>query len=102
MTTTRRIFLSIAATTVLPAQKLFPVKPITSAALGIRNSQYFSYAMPPGWRVGEDGQFALTLLAPDSKALTVMVGNAGFPTVDLLPFADQADDDTPIWPPVHH
>ena len=35
--------------------------------------------MPPDWRVGEDGQFALTPVAPDSKALTIMVGNAGLP-----------------------
>jgi len=42
------------------------------------HGQFFSYALPQGWRVGEDGQFALTLIAPDNKALTVMVGNAGF------------------------
>jgi hypothetical protein len=35
--------------------------------------------LPEGWRVGEDGQFALTLLAPDNKAFTVMAGNAGRP-----------------------
>ena len=29
--------------------------------------------------MGEDGQFALTLMAPDSRALTVLVGNAGVP-----------------------
>ncbi|MBI1358229.1 MAG: hypothetical protein GC160_28170 [Acidobacteria bacterium] len=40
---------------------------------------FFSYALPPGWRVGENGQFALTLHAPDNKAVTVMVGNAGYP-----------------------
>lgn len=50
-----------------------------AASLRIANGQYFSYALPQGWRVGEDGQFALTLVAPDSKALTVMVGNAGLP-----------------------
>ncbi len=50
-----------------------------AASLRIANGQYFSYALPQGWRVGEDGQFALTLIAPDSKALTVMVGNAGLP-----------------------
>jgi len=47
--------------------------------LGISNGQFFSYALPQGWRVGEDGQFALTLVAPDNKAITVMVGNAGYP-----------------------
>jgi hypothetical protein len=49
------------------------------ANLQLVNGQFFSYALPQGWRVGEDGQFALTLMAPDSKALTVMVGNAGVP-----------------------
>lgn len=49
------------------------------AELRIGQGQFFSYALPSGWRVGEDGQFALTLIAPDSKALTVMVGNSGVP-----------------------
>jgi hypothetical protein len=53
--------------------------PGTPANLQIGNGRYFSYALPQGWRVGEDGQFALTLVAPDNKALTVMVGNAGLP-----------------------
>ena len=59
------------------------VKPATDArpaqALTIASTPYFSYALPQSWRVGESGQFALTLVAPDSKALTVMVGNAGMP-----------------------
>ncbi|MFT3981233.1 MAG: hypothetical protein QM687_12230 [Ferruginibacter sp.] len=46
--------------------------------LQVRQGQFFSYALPPGWRLGEDGQFALTLVAPDNQAFTVMVGNAGF------------------------
>lgn len=68
----------------LPAN-LFRVKPVASSpgaaasSLAVRNGQFFSYALPAGWRVGEDGQFALTLAAPDNKALTVMVGNAGLP-----------------------
>lgn len=45
--------------------------------LKIGQGNFFSYALPPGWRVGEDGQFALTLVSPDNKAITVMVGNAG-------------------------
>ncbi|MFO0775676.1 MAG: hypothetical protein U0172_13530 [Nitrospiraceae bacterium] len=49
------------------------------AELRIGQGQAFSYALPQGWRVGEDGQFALSLIAPDHKALTVMVGNAGVP-----------------------
>jgi hypothetical protein len=58
------------------------VKPVAAVArpaprLALVAGQFFSYALPEGWRVGEDGQFALTLVAPDSQALTVMVGNAG-------------------------
>ncbi len=66
-------------------RNLFPVHPVVSdpapepPRLGIGNGRYFSYALPPGWRVGEDGQFALTLVAPDNKAITIMVGNAGLP-----------------------
>jgi hypothetical protein len=61
------------------------VKPDASApasqppALQLAAGRFFTYARPAGWRVGEDGQFALTLVAPDSKAVTVMVGNAGMP-----------------------
>ena len=71
--------------------KFVPVKPILREAVGPANpappagelrigqGRFFSFALPPGWRVGEDGQFALTLVAPDNKAMTVMVGNAGMP-----------------------
>lgn len=62
------------------------VEPVRSATptprpseLRIARSRFFAYAMPEGWRVGEDGQFALTLVAPDNGAMTVMVGNAGVP-----------------------
>jgi hypothetical protein len=64
---------------------MFPVKPNAShrapvaANLRIATAKFFSYALPEGWSLGEDGQFALTLVAPDKKAFTVMVGNAGFP-----------------------
>jgi hypothetical protein len=64
---------------------MFPVKPVDSSpapparSLNITSGRFFSYALPQGWRVGEDGQFALTLAAPDGKAFTVMVGNAGLP-----------------------
>ncbi len=67
---------------------LVEVKPAVAAApqpsnapaktLSLAQGRFFSYAMPEGWRVGEDGQFALTLVSPDNKALTIMVGNAGF------------------------
>ena len=71
--------------------KFVPVKPLLRESAGganparlagelrIGRGQFFSFALPPGWRVGEDGQFALTLLAPDNKASTLMVGNAGLP-----------------------
>lgn len=71
--------------------KFVPVKPLVREGMGganparlagelrIGQGQFFSFALPPGWRVGEDGQFALTLMAPDNKALTLMVGNAGLP-----------------------
>ncbi|MEP6960621.1 MAG: hypothetical protein ABI995_00980 [Acidobacteriota bacterium] len=71
-----------------PSGTFSPVQPVTaqrgtsSAAaptLQIGSGQFFSFAMPQGWRVGEDGQFALTLVASDNKAFTVMVGNAGLP-----------------------
>ena len=54
-----------------------PAQP--AGELRIGQGRFFSFALPPGWRVGEDGQFALTLVAPDNKAMTVMVGNAGMP-----------------------
>ncbi len=64
---------------------LVEVRPVTRgpaaapASLQLKQGQFFTYVLPQGWHVGEDGQFALTLIAPDSKALTVMVGNAGLP-----------------------
>lgn len=45
--------------------------------LKIARGSFFSYALPPDWKVGEDGQFALSLVSPDYKAMTVMVGNSG-------------------------
>ena len=53
--------------------------PRSAGELRIGQGRFFSFALPPGWRVGEDGQFALTLVSPDNKALTLMVGNAGLP-----------------------
>jgi hypothetical protein len=78
---------AMAAAAAQPVPKgTVEVKPVTrpgalasGASLKLASGQFFNYALPQGWRVGEDGQFALTLVAPDSKALTVMVGNAGMP-----------------------
>src|SRR5690242_11063157 len=57
-----------------------PSAPASGAGeLHISRGRFFSYAMPQGWRVGEEGQFAVSLAAPDSQAFTFMVGNAGLP-----------------------
>jgi hypothetical protein len=91
-------FLAIAAATAsaqAPARKLppnfFVVEPLPpnasrpnpsnapAANLRIARGKFFSYALPEGWRVGEDGQFALTMIAADNHAITVMVGNSGLP-----------------------
>ncbi|WP_096595496.1 hypothetical protein [Calothrix sp. NIES-2098] len=48
-------------------------------SLSIGRGQYFTYAVPSGWRVAEDGQFAVVLISPDNAALTIMVGNSGLP-----------------------
>lgn len=74
------------------AQATFvPVKPVTRGSqaaaspprpageLRIGQGRFFSYALPEGWRLGEDGQFALTLVAADGQAMTLMVGQAGVP-----------------------
>jgi hypothetical protein len=50
-----------------------------SGQLEIRRGQYFNYVVPSGWRVVEDGQFAIVLCSPDNAALTIMVGNSGLP-----------------------
>jgi len=47
--------------------------------LTVSATPYFSYAMPAGWSIGESGQYALTLIAPDRKAVTLLVGNSGLP-----------------------
>jgi len=76
-----------------PTGKLFPVTPVIrqaqapAANLQISQTQFFSYALPEGWRLAEDGPFALTLAAPDNQALTIMLGNAGMP---------------PTYPPVQY
>ena len=83
------VFIAVVAVAQPPSRKmppnLFPVKAVPArpapgaTPLRIAQSRFFSYALPEGWRVGEDGQYALTLVAPDSKALTIMTGNSGFP-----------------------
>lgn len=49
-------------------------------AMTQRQGQCFRFAVPNGWQVVEDGQFAVVLMAPDQRAITTMVGNVGLPT----------------------
>lgn len=46
----------------------------------MRQGQCFRFAVPAGWQVAEDGQFAVVLRAPDQRAITTMVGNVGLPS----------------------
>lgn len=39
----------------------------------------FSFVVPAGWQVAEEGQFAVVLVRQDRCAITVMMGNAGIP-----------------------
>ncbi len=64
---------------VTPVVRSAPTNAAPAASLSIGRGKFFSYALPQGWRLGEDGQFALSLGAADNKAFTVMVGNAGLP-----------------------
>lgn len=45
----------------------------------LQQGQCFAFALPQGWQVAEEGQFAVTLVRPDRAAITLMVGNAGLP-----------------------
>lgn len=60
-------------------QSSFSSQPSTPPSLEIRHGHYFNYVVPSGWRVVEDGQFAVVLFSPDNAALTIMVGNSGLP-----------------------
>ncbi|MCA9726341.1 MAG: hypothetical protein KC729_01580, partial [Candidatus Eisenbacteria bacterium] len=46
----------------------------------MRQGPCFRYLVPEGWRVVEDGQYAVVLMAPDQRAITTMVGNVGLPS----------------------
>lgn len=45
----------------------------------IQQGQVFRFDVPDGWRVMEEGQFAVVLVAGDNSAMTLMVGNCGLP-----------------------
>lgn len=57
----------------------YPSFPNPAGSVTLRQGPCFRYAVPPGWQVVEDGQFAVVLMAPDQRALTTLVGNAGLP-----------------------
>jgi hypothetical protein len=61
-------------TFVLPLQA---PRPAAAPPLPVIRGQHFAYVLPPSWRVAEEGPYALLLVAPDSQAFTLMVGNAG-------------------------
>jgi hypothetical protein len=49
------------------------------AQLRLMEGKFFTFALAEGWKVLEDGQFAVVTIAPDQRAVTIMVGNAGMP-----------------------
>lgn len=64
---------------VMPGAGSRAMQPPAGGELRLGQTQFFSFAQPPGWRIGEEGQFALTQIAPDGRAYTLMVGNSGLP-----------------------
>lgn len=63
-----------------PPQSTPPPAAATPApAVELQTGKFFRFAVPSGWRIQEDGQFAVVLIAPDNSAVTVMAGNAGLP-----------------------
>jgi hypothetical protein len=51
----------------------------TPLAVETRQGQCLKYVIPQGWQVAEDGQYAVVIVASDNAALTIVVGNSGFP-----------------------
>jgi hypothetical protein len=64
--------------------------PGAQGAVEVRQGQCFQFAVPEGWRVVEEGQFAIVMLAPDDTAFTLMVGACGlFPGANPIGFAHE-------------
>lgn len=56
--------------------------------VAITQGQCFQFAVPQGWRILQEGQFAVLLVAPDDTAVTLMVGNCGLPAgIDPIAYA---------------
>jgi hypothetical protein len=47
--------------------------------LDVQQGRSFEFVVPEGWRVSEEGQFAVVLVAPDQRAMTIVTGNSGLP-----------------------
>jgi hypothetical protein len=45
----------------------------------VQRGRCFQFVVPQGWRVIEEGQFAVVLKSADNNAISMMAGNAGFP-----------------------
>lgn len=58
-----------------------------ASPLQVAQGQCFEYALPAGWQVVEDGQFAVVLRDPDGSAMTLLVGNCGYPPGMVHPLA---------------
>jgi len=58
-----------------------PMPPSSSSVPPVQvvQGRSFQFAIPAGWRVVEEGAFAVVLSAPDNAAVTVMVGHCGLP-----------------------
>ena len=50
-----------------------------TGAVQMVQGQCFQFALPAGWRVVEEGAFAVVLCDPNNQAISLMVGNCGFP-----------------------
>lgn len=54
-----------------------PFDPPPSGAPALINGPHFTYRLPPGWTVGEEGKFALVLRSPDFLAGVIVFGQSG-------------------------
>ncbi len=71
---------AFAAVNPLPAARTqSPSNAAPPPALTVAQGRFFHFAVPPGWRIGEEGQYAVSLSSPDQMAMTLMVGNSGLP-----------------------
>jgi len=60
-------------------ENLASEQPAAPGPIQMSQGRCFQFAVPYGWRVLEEGQHAVVLCAPDNTAVTIMIGNCGFP-----------------------